>query len=536
MSKDARSLLIETRKTNNYGRLADAVAQADPSRIAIIEEPGKRQRTYEELVKNLDRVMAWSISEGFAPGDRVGVLLGNCIEFIECVFGLSRAGLVPVLVNPKQGLEALIHALTDSRAAGVIVKPEASPHGVAASDAAGIQNKYSIGVKPAGWSVFALPENVGALPDFIPSSETPALQPYTSGSTGRPKGVVLTHGGQVWSSVMHADYMLTLFDAETPSALVAVPVFHANALYGGFQPQFAYGGKTVLCETFDPGLALTALAEHQLTFTMGVPTMYEMMLAQNDYVSTLDFSAMEAVFCGSAPGREAMLERFEKAMGIRVCHVYGLTEGGPGVMAHPADSPRGPLASCGKPESPEIEVKLVRDGQTVSDSGELWVRNPGLASHYYNLPELTQERFRDGWLRTGDIMSVDSEGWFYFQGRVDEMFVCSGENLYPLEVERVLLNFPEIEAASVAPLPHSTKSNVPGAAVTFVAGAQLTQAEIVERYISVAPAFSHPRLIVVADELPLGPTGKIDRKEVEKILLQQWDLAQSKPIPLAEAT
>ncbi|MEQ8839203.1 class I adenylate-forming enzyme family protein [Haliea sp.] len=523
---------IET-SVANLGELPLRAAEKYGKRTALVWLSADSKNTvevsFDDLAARVNLVAGALQSTGLQQGDRVVLAVGNRIEFIELLYGSLLLGAVPVLTNPRQGVDTLVHVLNDCGARLLVGSPKSFPHLSAAGAEASSMIRLSIdeGEPPADWEKYAEIFSGATVSNavFQPEAESLSIQPYTSGSTGKPKGVLLTHSGQIWSAAMHARYMRDLLPDSTQlqpmSCFLAVPIFHINALFGSINPLLMLGGCVVLAETFEPAQAVTAIQQHKCDFTIGVPAMYQMLLDSAKDINATNFSEFRAIFCGSAPGALDLLTQCEDYFGVRACHVYGLTEGGPGVLAHPPGEPRGSLESCGKAEDSSIELKLIRPDGTEArnaEEGELWIRNPGLALGYHNLPDLTQAKFVDGWLKSGDLMVRDAEGWYFFKGRVDDMFVCGGENIYPLEVEKTLQSHPEVVAASVVALPHPGKSWVPAAVVQVRAGSELGAAALKDYYIEKSAAYSHPREIVFVESLPLGPTGKIDRLAVKKIL------------------
>jgi acyl-CoA synthetase (AMP-forming)/AMP-acid ligase II len=205
---------------------------------------------------------------------------------------------------------------------------------------------------------------------------------------------------------------------------------------------------------------------------------------------------------------EAIRAAFPNAF---VFQSYGLTEGGPVMIGIPTDGRPIPLGSCGV-AWPEGECKLLDAEGRVSESyGELWVRNPGVTPGYHNQPEVNAKRIVDGWLKTGDLFRKDEAGFYYFMGRTDDMFVCGGENVYPIEVESLLLRHPAVGEACVVPVPYGDKGEAPVAMVSLRKGDHAGEAELKRHCLALGPAFAHPRRIVVVDELPLSGARKIDR-------------------------
>jgi acyl-CoA synthetase (AMP-forming)/AMP-acid ligase II len=335
------------------------------------------------------------------------------------------------------------------------------------------------------------------------------MQPYTSGSTGKPKGVLLTHGGQLWNADVVRKAILC---DETERALVAVPLYHKNALVGAVKPFLLAGGSLVILPVFDAAEVIRAVDRYRVTYLTGVPAMYKLILAQKELLGRHDVSSVRFALCGSAEVPEELLVEFQTVFGAPIAESYGLTEGGP----VPIVNTRWGLKkrnSCGL-AFPGSEVRLLDDGGQpagVDEVGELVVRNPGLALGYWKLPEATARKFRDGWLHTGDLMRRDADGYYYFVGRKDDMINVAGENVYPKEVEDVLLRHPNLRDACVVAASHAVKGAVPVAFVVEREPGRTTEAEVREFFLARGAPYAHPRRVVFLDALPLGGTGKIDR-------------------------
>jgi len=244
------------------------------------------------------------------------------------------------------------------------------------------------------------------------------------------------------------------------------------------------------------------------------------LLQHRDLIAKLDFSALKGLKIGSAPTPRELQEAVEDAFGVPVGESYGLTEGGPVMIGPPLDGRKTPKGSCGV-AWPEGEVKLVgSDGTEAEDYGELWVKNPGVTPGYYNLPEVNSKRIVDGWLKTGDLFSRDAESFFFFKGRTDDMFNSGGENIYPIEVEGLLLTNPEIADVSVVPYPHAIKGEVPVAVVVKRSGSAISEREVRDFALACGPAYAHPRRVLFVDSLPLSGVAKTDRMAVKGIVNQ----------------
>jgi acyl-CoA synthetase (AMP-forming)/AMP-acid ligase II len=509
-------------RAGNLGYWCSASAARFRDKVALIDlsSDPPREMTYAELERRLDRVAATLTRLGLKMGDRFAMSIGNRIEFVEIMFGAMRAGIVPVPLNTKLGRDTLCYVIEDSGCAGAAVELAANPHVAGIVDSLRLDVPLLLDGAAAGWLRYedALAES---RTDFRPAPlghDHLAFLPYTSGSTGKPKGVPLTHAGQCWWLGCLHKYWPTPAESR---ALAAVPLYHKNAMAGAIKPMLSAGGSVVLLPNFEPRRFLKALAGYRCTHAGGVPAVFTLLLQERDLVESLDFSALKGLKIGSAPTPKELLDAVEAAFGVPASESYGLTEGGPVMIGPPPDCRPTPRGSCGV-AWPEGEVKLVGpDGQESPSHGELWVRNPGVTPGYYRLPEVNRERIRDGWLKTGDVFDRDGSGFFYFKGRTDDMFNSGGENVYPLEVENVLLKHPGVAEVSVVPVPHRIKGEVPVAMVVKAKGAEISEDELKQFCLANAPAYAHPRRIDFVVELPLNGPGKIDRKVVQRLMRER---------------
>jgi long-chain acyl-CoA synthetase len=510
-------MIDRTRENLGYW-CSEAVARY-PERVAMIDLSGavEREVTYRKLEERLDRFANLILDTGLEPGDRMAMAVSNRFEFVEVMYGAMRAGIVPVPLNVKLGSDTLAYILEDSGCHAAVVEPDCNPFIVEVVERAGIAARFAFDPVPPGWRAYetalmAQPERFDR-PD--PGGEHMSFLPYTSGSTGRPKGVVLTHAGQLWWIRAVQRYW-----PSDPSAraLAAVPLYHKNAMAGAIKPLLHAGGSVVILPNFEPRRFLETLARYRCTQAGGVPAVFTRLLQHRDLIETLDFSALRSLKLGSAPVQEELMEAVKEAFGCDVGESYGLTEGGPVMIGPPLDGRKVPFGSCGV-AWPEGEIKLVdANGEEDERFGELWVRNPGVTPGYYRLPEVNAERLKDGWLATGDLFYRDDQGFLFFKGRTDDMFNSGGENIYPKEVENLLLSHPEVYDAAVVPVAHPVKGHVPVAMVMRKKGAAVTEAELKQYCLDHGPAYAHPRRIRLVEEIPLSGAAKIDRTRVQREL------------------
>ena len=513
------TLAADDPRFNNLGYWSHDAAERYPDNVAMIDLSRTPEAvvTYRMLEERLDRVASALSARGLVPGDRMALAVGNRFEFVEIMYGAMRAGVVPVPLNTKLGADILEYTVRDAGCRGAVVDPVINQAIVGVVDNEGLPVRLALDAPPAGWEDYDRVIAAAALPFAPPriADDHPSFQPYTSGSTGKPKGVVLTHAGQLWWIRCVQKYWPQGPEAR---ALVAVPLYHKNAMAGAIKPKLHCGGSVVILPGFEPRRFLQVLSDYKITKAGGVPAVFSMLLKHRDLIESLDFSALKELSIGSAPVAEELMEQIETAFGVKVGESYGLTEGGPVMIGPPLDGRRVPFGSCGV-AWPEGEVKLVgADGKEDPSYGELWVKNPGVTPGYHNLPKVNAERLVDGWLKTGDLFSKDAGGFFFFRGRTDDMFNCGGENVYPKEVENLLLAHPAVVDACVVPISHAIKGAVPAALVMLTKPGAGEAEALKQHCLENGPAYAHPRQIVIVDAIPLNGAGKNDRAVVERDL------------------
>jgi acyl-CoA synthetase (AMP-forming)/AMP-acid ligase II len=484
----------------NLGQLFAEHAKSDRTAIIDLREP-KRPRavSFRDLDAECDAVARGLVRAGLAPGDRIGILSLNRVEFVTTLLGAMRAGIVPVPINAKLAADSVACIVRDCVARIVFLEGEFRRLCPAGPRLVEYGNGFERFLDPGPFSA------------FDPKPESIAIQPYTSGSTGRPKGVLLTHYGQNWSRLILAHTRRT---TEKDVILVAAPLYHKNAL-NAIKQGLTAGAKLPLLPQFDIERYIEVIGRYRCTVISGVPTMMAMMLTRKDPLARIDKTSVHTIMMGSAPSPPRLIKELrEHFPNAEPLVVYGVTEGGPVPLGpHPEGKTR-PLGSLGVPY-PGTEAKLV--GGPGPDEGELVLRNPGNLIGYHNLPEETAKRLREGWYYSGDICRRDAEGFYYFVGRTDDMFVSGGENIYPGEVEALLQRHPAVHQALVMPFDHELKGQVPYAFVVPRAGAIVTEDELKQFALANGPAYQHPRRVFFLEELPLSGTNKIDRE-----LLRNW--------------
>jgi len=486
----------------NLGDLIDR--SQDLNRLAIVDlrlPDAPKEYTFADMDRLSGGVARYLQSRNFPKGSRIAVAAFNRAEYIAVYFGVMRAGHVVVPVNIKLPKDIIDFIIDDSSI-------------ILAFADAGARDKLPASLEviefdddgPRGFAALAKPSEFDTV---TPGASDLAQILYTSGSTGRPKGVLLPHAGQLW--VLKAKALPPEFARERQ--ILAQPLFHMNGLIVT-KCIFLGGASLVVMPSFNPVAYTEAMAKYKITSAFAIPTMFARVVKVLDERPDIDLSAIKQIVLASAPLTQALVDRVRAAVPTAsVSNNFGTTEAGAAVFGKHPDGLPTPDLSIGYPV-PGSDVKLV-DGHD-ENHGTLMMRNPALMVGYQNLPEKTAQVVKDGWYISGDVMRRDKNGFFYFFGRADDMFVCSGENIYPLEVEKMLERHPAIQQASVVPLPDDERGQVPVAFIVPVAGQTLTADEVKKFAIDNGPAYNHPRRVEFRADLPLAGTNKIDRNALIK--------------------
>ncbi|MCZ8132598.1 MAG: class I adenylate-forming enzyme family protein [Steroidobacteraceae bacterium] len=466
--------------------------------VALVDVSGREpvSYTYAELRRMAAATAGALRRRGLGAGSRLGMLCSNTARFYAAYFGGLRAGCTVVPYNARAGAEAIGHVCADAALELLIVDAEA-PAGVPAS-------LPVVATESAEFDAWLAGE-----PDerVEPPGESPAIVLYTSGSTGRPKGVMLSHASQLAIVDGLAQPGVRTFLSHGP-CIVAAPLFHMNGLVFS-ELAFAVGAQVVLMRRFEAQPFIAALDRYRVTVLSGVPTMVALLAKEREALAAANLSCVELVMIGSAPVSESIVAQtraiFPKAA---IINSYGTTEIGAGMLgAHPGGLPR-PALSIGYP-APHAELRLV--GGSSADEGVLEVRSRASMSGYLNLPEVTAAKLRDGWINTGDIVRRDADGFLYFVGRADDMFVCAGENVYPGEVERLIEQHPDVLEVAVVPAADEVRGQMPVAFVVTRPGAKLDEQSVKDYVLQRAAPYLHPRRVWFLERMPLSGANKIDR-------------------------
>lgn len=487
--------------------------------------PDGRSRSFADVHERATRLSNALLARGLAPGDRVGILSRNRIEYIEA-YGVSGAGLIALPLNWRLSPRELQIVLTNAEPAALIVDPSFIPVIRELRDALPFMQVFlALDDGIEGFDRYeefvasGSPQPAGIA---VPPEATACLL-YTSGTTGIPKGAELTHRGLLLNC---AGAMCEMFDyTDADVTLAPMPFFHVGGMWYHLFPSFAAGCTTVIMPQFDPQGVLTLMARHRVTNTHLVPTMIHAVLEQPN-IKSFDLSALRMMFYAASTMPVDTLKRATATFACDFAQGYGSTEAGAVTCLTPDDHRKARagredlLLACGRPLS-GVALKLAAPGGGEGgDIGEILVRSPMTMARYWRNPEATAAAIQDGWLRTGDIGRIDDEGYLTILDRKSDMIVTGGENVYPREVEDILLQDADILEVAVFDLPDDRWVQKVVAAVVPRGGALDAGALLVRAKQRLA-GYKCPKQIFVTDSLPKNAAGKVLRKVLRETYRQR---------------
>ncbi len=484
----------------NLGALTSP--DGDPDKVAVIDLGTGRERrfSYHDFEAQADAVARALGARGLRRGDRVAILSANRFEFLSTVHGIMRAGLVAVPINFKFPAATIDYIVHDSGAK--LVFCDATRLTSAPKDVPRVGFDGGNGAEDFGGFL-----DPGPFAPIAPGDREPAMFLYTSGSTGRPKGVVLSHQSHIWV----VEQRMAAQDMSQHRFLVAAPLYHMNALAMS-QLAHAAHATIVLLPQFTTQLYLKAIADYRCTWLTAVPPMIAMMLNDKERFAATDLSSVKYLRMGSAPVSQSLMDAIHRALPrAAVTNAYGTTEAGPVVFGPHPEGLTQPDMSVGYPH-PKVQLRLIGDDGKPSDAGVLEMKSPAVMNGYHNRPDVPSPITKDGFYVTGDVFRRDENGFHFFVGRTDDMFVSGGENIFPGEVEKMLESHPDVSQACVVPVDDDIKGTKPVAFVVKRAASDLDEAKLKAFALANAPAYQHPRSIWFVESLPLASTNKLDRR------------------------
>jgi long-chain acyl-CoA synthetase len=479
---------------------------------------------------------------GVTKGDRVAIAMRNFPEWPVAFFGAAAAGAVVVPLNAWWKGDELAFALSDSGTSLLVADSERlerlGPERLRSLEREGLRHVVVVRAHTDAWPRAEMwADEIQAAPSALPEvdlgPEDDATIFYTSGTTGKPKGAVGTHRNST-TAIWNIFYVVTRAalragkaastgsgEGEPSSYLLAIPLFHATGCQALLLPNLLAGGKLVLMHHFEPRRALELIERERINSIGGVPTIAWQIVNDPDF-NRYDTSSVTSISYGGAPAPPELVRRLRQAFPLGVpSNGYGLTETSALSTMNSGQDYVDKPTSVGLP-TPVVELRVVgQDGTPLppGEPGELWIKGPNVVRGYWRRPEETDETFTDGWLHTGDIATVDDEGFLTIVDRAKDMVIRGGENVYSVEVEDVLYEHPDVLDATVVGLPHPVLGEEVVAVVLRRPGSKLAEAQLQEFVGERLAAFKVPsRIVFTLEPLPRNPAGKVLKRELRETL------------------
>jgi acyl-CoA synthetase (AMP-forming)/AMP-acid ligase II len=499
------------------GELLRQLADEVPDRVAFVEALPDRTRrrrwTYRELL-HAGETVARALLTRFSPGERIAVWAPNCAEWVLLQHGASLAGLVLVTVNPAYLSEELKHVLMASKAAGIV---HADAYRTTDMTAIVGQLQPQLphlreSISLSAWSAFSASSDPALALPVVRPGDMIQIQ-FTSGTTGKPKGACLHHRGVINAARFAAQR------AGFPEGGVwatAMPLFHVGGCAGSEIGALSSRGTFVLQPAFDAGAMLEILESERVHHLHAVPTMVLSLLDHPDRPQR-DLSSLRTLMSGGSPVPTSLVERARQELGCRFTITFGQTElNGVVSQTYPDDEPSRQSNSIGQP-APSMELKIADPtsgaARPLGEPGEIWARGYQVMLGYYNLPEGADSAITpDGWLKTGDLASMDAAGYLRIAGRLKDCIIRGGENIYPREVEEALLEHPAVQQVSVVGVPDEMWGEVVAAVIRLTPDMAAPPAmELHYHCRGMLAPYKTPVLWYYVDQFPLTTSGKIQK-------------------------
>jgi long-chain acyl-CoA synthetase len=501
------------------GNVADLVARAAADhgqRPALTESAGDSRLPWAEVEGAVARGAGVLRTHGIRSGDRVAVVLPNCPAFATAYWAVLRAGGVVVPINPAYTAPEIAHMVHDAGVRLIVADPRLCEVAAAAADtAAAARPTGAAGAPPATvLDANALRDgdpSGGPIP-VAPAGDPRALICYTSGTTGRPKGAVLTHANLLTNLSAFGDLARLCLEAEDV-LYGLLPFFHIFGLNVILNAAARAGAEVVTVERFSPAGSLAALVEHGVTVAYGAPPVFGAWCALSPPTGGLP--ALRGAVSGADSLPVTTFEAFRDRYGLEILEGYGLTETSP-VLTSTAGSPEVRPGTVGHPVA-EVEIRVVQPSGADAPpgtTGEIVARGPSVFSGYHEQPQATEDAFLDDWFRTGDLGALDGDGYLAIRGRLKDMLIVSGFNVYPREVEEALLTHPAVAEAAVIGVPDARTGEKVRAVVVARTGAAVTAEALTAHCRTRLARYKIPREIELVGSLPRTPLGKLARVQL----------------------
>lgn len=479
-----------------------------PEKIALRENETGRTLTYRFL-NNLANYTSRFLREhfGIKRGDRVAILAENCLEFFVLFSAAQKSGFILVPLNYRLAPSEFEFLVNDCRPSLMITENKYKEKIQALNINSVLLEEFAARI----WSSFDKPQNEEAI---LLDENDPLFILYTSGTTGTPKGAIYTHKMLFWNSV---NTTMRLDITSEDHSISCTPLFHTGGWNVIPTPFLHRGASVTLMKKFDPDEVLRLLEKEEATMFMAVPTMLQMM-AKSPEFEKVKLKSMRYFIIGGEPMPLPLIDLWHKK-GVPIRQGYGLTEAGPSITSlHQSDAVR-KRGSIGTPNF-YLDIRIVDEenrDMKQGEIGELLLKGPVVTPGYWKNEAATRSVFTDGWFHTGDLVRMDEEGYLYIMDRKKNMYISGGENVYPAEVEKVLLTHPAIEEVAIIGIPDEKWGESGLAFVVVKNGMSLDGERIIDFLREKVAGYKIPKHFQFVDALPKTDTGKLDRKALKKL-------------------
>jgi len=487
---------------------------AAPDKLFLFSEADKRQFTYKEFEAAVMRTARMLGAKGVRKGDVVSLLLPNSVEYVIAYFACWQIGALAGPINSLLKSQEIAYVISNSEARALLVNSEFLPLIETIRDE--LRNLQAI-ITFDNEAEATREETKGADPAAEIDADHEAIIIYTSGTTGKPKGCLLTHGNVIANARQISSW---LGFTETDRLLTMMPLFHMNAVSVTTMSALYAGGSTVVTPKFSASRFWQIISDYQITSFGSVATMLSMLLSTypDGVPKGLKTDQLRFAMCGSAPVPAEVLRRFEEKFNCLVIEGYGLSESTCRSTFNPPDQRRRP-GSCGVPIGNEMSVVDEEDREVPDgELGEIVLRGENILKGYYKNDTANTTAFRNDWFHTGDIGYRDADGFYYIVDRKSDMIIRGGENIYPREIDEVLYQHPEVAAAAVVGLKDELYGEEVAAVVVLKPGASTSEQELIDYCKARLADFKCPKTVHFVEDIPKGPTGKLLKRELAKML------------------
>ena len=499
-------------------------SRLSPDRIAVVDVATGARLSYREMDHRAATcARTWLYGLGLKPGERIGILSGNRLEFLDAFFAAAKSGVILVPLGTRLTAAELAVIVSDCKLSALIYGAEHAETVRELNAQADVGRLVALDEDGAGddltWAGLLASIGEGEYVPPVCQPDDPYCLLYTSGTTGRPKGVITPHRMVAWNAYNTVACWQLSEDDVSP---IFTPLYHAGGFGAFLMPILLAGGTIVLHRDFDPTEVWRVIEEERCTVVLGVPTIWKMLADAPEFASA-ELSSVRWFISGGAPMPRHLVGIF-RDRGVVMRQGYGLTEVGVNCFAMSDEEAWAKAGSIGRPLM-FTEARVIDEGGQVlpaDEIGELCFRGPHVSAGYWNNPEATAEATdKEGWFHTGDMARCDEDGFFYIAGRAKDMFISGGVNVYPAEIENVLLQHASLVDASVVGVPHATWGEVGVAFVVPAKGEEVTPEDLASFVGDRLARYKIPKEFRIVDVLPRTPYGKVVKGELVERFKQE---------------